>query len=511
MQDQFSEYDLTIDSNEQYFCSGDEEYKSSGFTKLMKYVLMTKKFPQIIDEIKKILACENALTELDKQNKGGWTALMLASANSKTKSTEETVKLLIDAGAKLNIQSINGHTALSLAVKYSNNYSTENTVKILIDANADINIKNKFNSTALMFAARYANYNIIKLLIDANADINVQDDNKITALLYACKYSKLDINIVKLLIDAGADINIHERHRRNALIFACKNSKHKLDINIIKLLIDSGIDINKQDSRGWNALMYACYNSTSKSDVNIVKLLIDNGADVNAKNLIGNTPLLLACKSDQKKCVYEIIELLINSGANLNVMNNDGRTFYENLSNYNGEFYNKFLKLFINKNVPKFIFALMRLPCCKIMDILDENLIDTQLIDKNGQDLYLYYIKHRKCDCKVKERLRDECTKILFHNFDILKNLKSYQKLYLENGKLYYDYRYLQGTRRYFTNDSRNDLLIPIEKLFKTIKHYKEKTEILECLYNIKNKFAELYPEFTELHEQLKEIEKNYV
>jgi len=118
------------DPNIEYFCSNDA--KSKGFTLLMKWVLLTKKCPHLNEKIKNYI--KSHPKEINKKNEKGWTALMLASLNSRNKSNEETVKILIDAQCNLNLQNNNGWTALMMASRCSGSESTEGTVKMLIDA-----------------------------------------------------------------------------------------------------------------------------------------------------------------------------------------------------------------------------------------------------------------------------------------------------------------------------------------------------------------------------------------
>ena len=70
--------------------------KSTGFTKLMKWVLMIKKYPELKEKIKELLNKDKDKSILNKQNTKKWSALMLACRNSTTWSSETMVKLLID-------------------------------------------------------------------------------------------------------------------------------------------------------------------------------------------------------------------------------------------------------------------------------------------------------------------------------------------------------------------------------------------------------------------------------
>ena len=170
MDKQFDNEDIYAepDINKTYDCS--DVTASKGFTKLMKWVLMTKKHPKLLKEIEillkkyklisdEVLNIKNISKEIkdfliknikkdlmiNKQNYVGWTALHLASRNSNTDSTESTVKLLLEYGADPNIQNNDGWTSLLTASRYSNTDSTESTVKLLLEYGADPNIVNDDN------------------------------------------------------------------------------------------------------------------------------------------------------------------------------------------------------------------------------------------------------------------------------------------------------------------------------------------------------------------------------
>lgn len=253
---QFDNEDIHIEPSmeKQYLCTN--YVRSCGFTLLMKLVLLTNKNKDAVTLIKKIINQDQNI--IDKKNSSGYTALMLAIANSYTCSTENTVKILVDAGANVNLQNKCGVSTLGFALSYDKN----NIFEMLINAGINTNLQNKDGKTVLMGAAHSKDaHNIekIKILLRACANVNLQDTSGRTALMYASE------------------------------CYGCDSK------TIIQLLIDAGADVNLQDTSGWTALMYACKNNY-KTKI-IVQLLIDVGADINLQNKDGDTALIILLKS----------------------------------------------------------------------------------------------------------------------------------------------------------------------------------------------------------------------
>ncbi len=127
----------------------------------------------------------------------------MAARNSNTDSTFETVKLLVDKDADLNIQNNEGWTALHMATRYSNTESTFETVKLLVEKGADLNIKEEEGWTALHLAAAYSNtestLETVKLLIDAGADVNIINTDEKYVLDYLPDDVKKFISVEKHL------------------------------------------------------------------------------------------------------------------------------------------------------------------------------------------------------------------------------------------------------------------------------------------------------------------------
>lgn len=96
-----------------YDCS--EDGKSTGFTIVMKWVMLTRAYPELVNHIKNFI--KDNPDSVNKKNTHGWTPLLLAVYNSNRCSTEETVFMLIGAGADVHARIKNGWTALMMAFR----------------------------------------------------------------------------------------------------------------------------------------------------------------------------------------------------------------------------------------------------------------------------------------------------------------------------------------------------------------------------------------------------------
>ncbi|MDT8271704.1 MAG: ankyrin repeat domain-containing protein [Desulfomonilia bacterium] len=88
------------------------------------------------------------------------TAFMHASS---TRNNSRMVKLLLDAGSKVNLRDRDGCTALILASAAGD----AETVRLLLAAGADVNVQNSRGETAEMSALRHRHFEIVNLLQEA--------------------------------------------------------------------------------------------------------------------------------------------------------------------------------------------------------------------------------------------------------------------------------------------------------------------------------------------------------
>lgn len=154
------------------------------------------------------------------------TALIQAASAGR----EETVRLLLDAGADPNLQTNDGATALSLASAHH-----PEIVRMLIAAGADVD-----KSKGLVQAAWYGQHEIVRMLLNAGADVNIQTRYECTPLFSASLNGHREI--VRTLIDAGADVHVLCRHGITAM-------GATYDPRIIYVLLRAGDDIRHLNTR----------------------------------------------------------------------------------------------------------------------------------------------------------------------------------------------------------------------------------------------------------------------
>jgi len=240
---------------------------------------------------------------------GSLTPLMFAAREGDL----ESARMLVAAGADVNLRSGDGKDALGLAI-FNGGYDV---ASFLIDSHANVNQADAQRFTPLFWAVDRRNMEtapnfpwvvtadplpLIKKLLDAGANVNFLVNNTprarmrdgsprivfATALMRAAFSG--DIELVKLLLDRGADTKIVSKDNETMLMAACgtgfipgysKGRTPAERLEVVKLLIELGQDVNAADDYGITALMVAA----NIGDVPVIQHLIDKGADLGAYDL----------------------------------------------------------------------------------------------------------------------------------------------------------------------------------------------------------------------------------
>lgn len=241
---------------------------------------------------------------------GGNTPLMLS-----VEKYTESAKILIDAGAKLDIQGRNGQTALMLSV------SNTEIAKILIDKGAKLDLQTKGGETALMLAAKKYT-DVVKLLLDKGANILIRQSTyhmSPNALDYAAMTG--NIEAAKLILARAVSLGVKDEVIYSAMYWAVINNQ----VAMAKYLLDEGAKVEGTDELGG----YTPLMQTSMPEM--VQLLVSRGANVNAKNKMNYTPLhkavfnFMGAKPNEKDC-EKILNLLLEKGADVDAQDNNGVT-----------------------------------------------------------------------------------------------------------------------------------------------------------------------------------------
>jgi len=219
---------------------------------------------------------------------GAWYALHKKDKSEREKLLDdaaETVKLLLEHGAKVNETDNDGFSALMFSAS-----STPKIVMLLLKHGAEVNAKNNYGDTALFQAAGASKPDIVELLIKHRADVNAKDKDGWTAIIPASMVSSAAFT--------------HDQ--------AEKQKRFDDAAKVVKLLIDKGADVNVKDAYvGATALMHA----SMIGAIPVAKILIAKGADIKAKDKFGNTALDYAKKAKQTEMVKFLEEKMAASGS----------------------------------------------------------------------------------------------------------------------------------------------------------------------------------------------------
>ncbi|KAM4574055.1 KN motif and ankyrin repeat domain-containing protein 3 [Fundulus diaphanus] len=131
---------------------------------------------------------------VDKQNKAGYTAIMLAALSTvKEEEDMAVVKKLFSQGDVNAKASQAGQTALMLAVSHGR----QEMVQALLECGADVNIQDDEGSTALMCASEHGRAEIVKLLLEQpGCDISIVDNDGSNALSIALEAAHNDTAVL---------------------------------------------------------------------------------------------------------------------------------------------------------------------------------------------------------------------------------------------------------------------------------------------------------------------------
>jgi len=340
---------------------------SKGFTLLMKFASLTKRFPEVENVLVNYL--ENNKNEINELTEDGISVIDIAINNIDNLCTEITIRNLLKFTSNINTIT-GGKNALGFACVIGN----KNIVNLLIELKADVNsrcellnidfpivtsfVRKHFEITKILLENN-ANPNVVTitgsmsplmlavinnskeyldLLLEHKADCNIQHIYGQTPLLLAANYCIKDT--VESLLKAGADPNIKFFKNISALGIIVNQNISRTDI--ADLLLRYNADPNHMDG----GVLLLVNESSRQNNIEMVKLLVKFKADCNIEDENCMTSIVMSVISNN----YTITKFLLENG-NISKINKVG-TFFVSLIYENEKLLELFLKAGISPNIP---------------------------------------------------------------------------------------------------------------------------------------------------------------
>ncbi|KAJ8681224.1 hypothetical protein QAD02_017011 [Eretmocerus hayati] len=251
------------------------------------------------DQVKKLIVRGTQVNYRHKDGTiSGTSCLHLAVQKIDLKLT----RMLLDAGAELNVFNKWGHTPLHVAVS-----KDLQIVKLLITRGADVNAVDADAPLSegcypLHMAVRAGKGEAVEYLIENGADVDAPNLRAHTALHIAAS-KRLDL--VELLIKGGANVNAFHENKKNSSFLLP-------DLKMANIQFESlGANPKKISGAICTKGCYPLHVAVSAAKLSIVKLLIKHGANVNATDVDGRSILYYAVDRN----TGEILDLLLKNGA----------------------------------------------------------------------------------------------------------------------------------------------------------------------------------------------------
>lgn len=233
------------------------------------------------EEITKILLTAGA--NPNARGLDGWTALKAAAWNRRP----ACVKLLLSAGARLDDgkeQEANQNGTALIAAASRN---SEESVRLLLDAGADPELHDWNGSTALIWAAVSSNEACARSLLEKGANPNTRSAAKRGETPLIAAATRGNAQIIKMLLKAGARLEDTDSNGRTPLMAAVDGGSEET----VRALLVAGANPSEKDRTGIGPL---CLAAENRHGAGIIAALLEHGADIEGTDLAGRSAEKLA-------------------------------------------------------------------------------------------------------------------------------------------------------------------------------------------------------------------------
>ncbi|XP_059418544.1 protein TANC1-like isoform X2 [Carassius carassius] len=231
----------------------------------------------------------------------------------------ELVSLLCKRGATVDHVDKSGQCALVHAALRGHSEVIECLLELSwsTEGQQDLSLKNRALQQGLIAACSMGHIHVLESLLALNNELEVQIDAHDTlwgetALTAAAGRGKMEV--CSFLLQRGAQVQQVNRRGACALFCAVRQGHWQ----IADLLLQHGADVNVSDKQGRTLLMVAaCEGHLSTAD-----FLLSKGASLGSVDKEGLTPLSWACLKGHKN----VVQFLVEKGAVIDHLDKNGRT-----------------------------------------------------------------------------------------------------------------------------------------------------------------------------------------
>ncbi|KAF5686699.1 ankyrin protein 1 [Fusarium denticulatum] len=257
--------------------------------------------------------------DLEMRDKKGNTALHCITRST----TLETVRLVVNAGGRLDVLNSDKDTPLIVAIRAQ----MDDVFFYMLKKEPSLLTQNFITSqqraTALHEACRFGSLAMVRSLIDHGMDVNsccegIYGTPLISATLKGDLLSSpLASDTIALLLVNGANPSTKAGLFRYPLISACLSCP----ADTVKLLLNTDTSPQDEDSFNRKAVHLACYNSLA-----VLNVLEAPDSDFAVRDVVGRVPLHYAAMTGDVELVEVVLERSERVGISINVEDDDGWT-----------------------------------------------------------------------------------------------------------------------------------------------------------------------------------------
>lgn len=244
------------------------------------------------------------------------------------KGNESIAKMLIEAGARIDLENQDGVNVMVQVIKDGNMAA----LKFLLRHGGRLDSRSSNGTSLLSIAAAAGNLPLMRDILDAGVAVDAADRNGKSALHHAAENGQLEA--VMMLAQDPESLNRCDKQGRSAAMSAARSGQ----LETLQWLCDNKAVFSASDAEGSNMLMYAAQApNRDLMDFVAARLLPEHSHLLNARNLDGDTALIVGARNYVEADSHpeigfnqlDILSTLMEYGADAALKNNQGADFLD--------------------------------------------------------------------------------------------------------------------------------------------------------------------------------------